>query len=350
MKMLRVVHYVNQFFGGVGGEEKAGIGPSLVDGPVGPGLLIQRVLEGQGMVVATLICGDNYFADHPESAGDEVLLLLQEREFDLFLAGPAFNAGRYGMACGEVCAQVQDRLHLPVVTGMFAENPGVELYRKSVLIVETGGSAIDMGKSVPKMVALGRKLCNGHQVTRPADEGCFPRGVAASVLSDKLAAERAVSLVLRKMRGDSYETEIPPPDQLDVVPPAPPIESLGDATIALVTEGGLVPVDNPDRLESSRATRYASYEVAALEARGSEGFQSVHRGFDTSYINQDPNRLLPVDVVREMEGKRVFGRLYPRYFVTTGVATSLTNATKIGKGIAEELLGGGVSGVILTAT
>lgn len=348
--MLRVVHYINQFFGGVGGEDKAGVGPSLVEKPVGPGLLIQKLLEGQGMVISTVICGDNYFADSPEVAADEVLRLLDAREFDLFLAGPAFNAGRYGIACGEMCAQVQDRLKRPAVTGMYAENPGVEMYRRLVCIIETGGNAADMGKAVPKMVALGRKMCDGRRIARPAEEGCFPHGVAENVLSERLAGERAVSLLLQKMRGDPYKTEIPPPDQQDVVPPAPPIESLEDATIALVTEGGLVPVDNPDRLESSRATRYASYEVAALEARGSEGFQSVHRGFDTSYINEDPNRLLPVDVVREMEGQQVFGSLYPRYFVTTGVATSLANATRIGKGIAEELLGGGVSGVILTAT
>ena len=32
---LRVVCYVNQFFGQLGGEEKAGVGPQVLDGAVG---------------------------------------------------------------------------------------------------------------------------------------------------------------------------------------------------------------------------------------------------------------------------------------------------------------------------
>jgi hypothetical protein len=30
-------------------------------------------------------------------------------------------------------------------------------------------------------------------------------------------------------------------------------------------------------------------------------YESIHRGFDTRFINEDPNRLVPLDVLREME-------------------------------------------------
>jgi betaine reductase len=33
---LRVVHYVNQFFGGIGGEDQANVGVSVKTGAVGP--------------------------------------------------------------------------------------------------------------------------------------------------------------------------------------------------------------------------------------------------------------------------------------------------------------------------
>jgi len=39
------------------------------------------------------------------------------------MAGPAFNAGRYGIACGAVCKMVQDRLGISAVTGMYQEIP-----------------------------------------------------------------------------------------------------------------------------------------------------------------------------------------------------------------------------------
>ena len=51
--MLRVVHYLNQFFGQVGGEEQAGIPPRAVEGPVGPGLALQRHLGEAGTLGST---------------------------------------------------------------------------------------------------------------------------------------------------------------------------------------------------------------------------------------------------------------------------------------------------------
>ena len=41
---LRVVHYVNQFFAGIGGEEQAHVGVSVRDGAVGPGRALQQSL------------------------------------------------------------------------------------------------------------------------------------------------------------------------------------------------------------------------------------------------------------------------------------------------------------------
>ena len=35
--MIRVVHYINQFFGQIGGEEMANIAPEIREGIVGPG-------------------------------------------------------------------------------------------------------------------------------------------------------------------------------------------------------------------------------------------------------------------------------------------------------------------------
>ena len=58
--MLKVVHYINQFFAGLGGEEKAETGPQIKEGHVGPGMAIRNVLGDRGEVVATVICGDNY--------------------------------------------------------------------------------------------------------------------------------------------------------------------------------------------------------------------------------------------------------------------------------------------------
>src|SRR5881409_2770883 len=86
---LRVVCYVNQFFGQLGGEEKAGVGPQVVDGAVGAARAVQQALGDAGTVVATVICGDNYAAEQAGRAVAEMVALVAAARPDLVVAGPA---------------------------------------------------------------------------------------------------------------------------------------------------------------------------------------------------------------------------------------------------------------------
>ncbi|MCD5410636.1 MAG: glycine/betaine/sarcosine/D-proline family reductase selenoprotein B, partial [Clostridiales bacterium] len=42
MSKKRVIHYINQFFAGIGGEEKADIKPEIREGFVGPGMAFNK--------------------------------------------------------------------------------------------------------------------------------------------------------------------------------------------------------------------------------------------------------------------------------------------------------------------
>jgi betaine reductase len=52
---MRVVHYLNQFFGGIGAEEHAGAPLQVSDGPVGPGRLLEPLLGEGTRIVMTLV-------------------------------------------------------------------------------------------------------------------------------------------------------------------------------------------------------------------------------------------------------------------------------------------------------
>lgn len=56
-----IVHYINQFFAGKGGEDMADYKPEVIDGTAGPGTGIQGALGDAGKIVKTIICGDNFF-------------------------------------------------------------------------------------------------------------------------------------------------------------------------------------------------------------------------------------------------------------------------------------------------
>ena len=132
---IRILHFLNPFFAGIGGEEENDRGPQIEEGSRGPGRALDPLLGPAGKIVATLICGDNFFSGHEA----EVLLALEKavkgNGIHLMIAGPAFNAGRYGWACGAICQAAAERLRLPAVTAMSPENPGAAFRRRRVYIV-----------------------------------------------------------------------------------------------------------------------------------------------------------------------------------------------------------------------
>ncbi|KPK23873.1 MAG: beta-aspartate methyltransferase [Nitrospira bacterium SG8_3] len=348
-RKLKVVHYLNQFFGQIGGEEKADTAPLKKDGTVGPGLLFQQLLGQEAEIVGTVICGDNHFNENLETAKEAVLELVKGYRPDLLLAGPAFNAGRYGTACGAVCEEVAGRLAIPAVTGMFPENPGVDLYKKSVYIIETKPSSMGMKDAAQQMVGLALKLAKGESLGSPAEEGYIARGVRKNYFAKERGATRAVDMLLSKMKGEPFVTEYPMP-VFDRVEPSPPIEDLSQITLALITSGGIVPKGNPDHVESSSASKYGKYDIQTAEALSPETYETTHGGYDPTYANQDPHRVLPLDVIRDLEREGVIRDIYPYYYATVGNGTSVANAKKFAQEIAKDLLRDGVQAVIISST
>ena len=72
----KVVHYINQFFANIGGEEMAHVAPELRDGFVGPGMALNTAWKGEAEIVKTIVCGDSYFAEHEADAKKQVLTSL----------------------------------------------------------------------------------------------------------------------------------------------------------------------------------------------------------------------------------------------------------------------------------
>jgi glycine reductase len=340
---------LNQFFAQLGGEEKGGVGPGCQPEAVGPARALAQALGVGGEVVATIYCGDNYFAEHEEAALKELLKWLVDYKADLLVAGPAFESGRYGVACGAVCHAAQTRLGIATVAGMDENNAGAALYRKSIYIVDSGASVARLVPALQRMAGLGVKLARGVAPGKPEEDGYLPRGVKRNELAAKPPAERAVDMLLGKLRGETIRSEIAPP-QFTQARPAPPLNKLSSAVIALVTDGGLVAEGNPEKMEPGRPTRYTSISVANMASLDAAAFDVVHSGYDTMLANQDPNRLVPLDTLRDLEKAGVIGQVHEVVHATGGAHAAVENATSIGQQIAARLKAAGVQGVILTST
>ncbi|MDF2592431.1 MAG: grdB [Clostridia bacterium] len=347
--MIKIVHYINQFFAGIGGEEKADFKPEVREGIVGPGLALKTAFGNEAEIVATIICGDSYFNENLEAAAKEILEMVKKYSPDLFIAGPAFNAGRYGVACGTICKEVQDKLGIPAVTGMYIENPGADIFKKDVYILSTANAATGMRQAVPAMAKLALKLANKEAIGTPYEEGYIQRGIRKNIFREERGSKRAVNMLVAKLKNESFETEYPMPD-FDRVTPNKAILDIKKTKIALVTSGGIVPKHNPDRVESSSASKYGKYDISGVMDLTEETYETAHGGYDPVYANLDADRVLPVDVLRDMEKEGLIGELHRYFYATVGNGTSVANSKKYAAEIAQELIKDGVQAVILTST
>jgi len=345
---LRVVQYLNQFFGGIGGEEIASMPLQVQRGAVGSGRALQPLLQGQAEVVATLICGDNYIHDQRDKALAVLTEQLQALQPDVLLAGPAFESGRSGLACTEVCKAAQ-AAGVPALAGMHPQNPGVESGRPDVLIVPTSASPADMQTALAAMVRLALKL-GRREALGPAElEGFLPRGVRRTYVREAPGYQRALDMLAAKLTGQPFLTEVPIhiPER---VAPAPPIARLAQATIALVTTGGLVRKGNPDKQVASNATRYFRHSVAELQSLSARDWEAYHSGYFNHIVNKNPNYILPLSFLRDLEGKGEIAGVYPWIYALPGVSTPVAQAKRMGADIAHELQEARVDGCLLVAT
>ena len=340
-KKLRVVHFLNQFFGQIGSEEKATTGFVVKEGPVGPGLALQKELGDRGDIVATVICGDDYFSANLDKNAEEGLKLVASYQPDLFFAGPAFAGGRYGVACGAMCKAVSAELGIFVITGMYEENPGVDLYRKYAFICKAPNIARGMPEVLRNMVRLAFRLISGEKEMRiltrenlpkPEAYNYFSRNLLRNEYCEKTIAERAVEKLVAKLQGKPFESEVIPPIFERVMPPAP-IKDLSKCEIALVSDGGLVPKGNPGRLATRSNLKWGAYDIEALFRE----YEVTHAGYFNDHVLERPDRLVPFDVMRDLVKEGIVGKLHRTFFSTSGNCTVSKRCGEMGEEMGAEI-------------
>jgi glycine reductase len=347
--LLKILHYINQFYGGIGGEEHAGHLPEMREGAHGPGMAFAAAFGDAATITHTIVCGDSYFGENLEAAKQTILDMVRQVKPDMFIAGPAFNAGRYGVACGTICDAVKTELGIPVLTGMYVENPGAEMFVDKMHIISTRDSGAGMREAVPKMAKLALKLARGEKIGASIEEGYMPGYMRVNFFEKERGSKRAVDMLLAKMKGEPFVTEFPMPD-FDRVEPLPPIADITKARVALVTSGGIVPKGNPDRIEASSASKYGEYDIAGVGDLTEATYETAHGGYDPTYANVDADRVLPVDVLREMETAGKIGSLHNKFYTTTGNGTAVKSSAAFAVEFAAKLKNDGVDAVILTST
>jgi glycine reductase len=345
---LRVVHYVNQFFGGIGGEDQAHVGVTVKAGALGPGRALEKALGDGARIEATIVCGDNFASEREAEASRAIAAELDRLKPDVLVAGPAFGSGRYGLACALVCKVAQSR-SIPAITAMHPENPGASSARRGIYILPTGASTTSMQAALDTLAPLVRRLGQGETLGPSEVEGYMPRGARRVHDRGRPGYQRALDMLLDKLHGRPYRSEVPyaAPER---VPPAPPVADLSRARIAMVTTGGLVRKGNPDRQVSANAVRYHRHTVAELESLSPADWEAYHAGYFNHIVNSNPNYILPLSFLRDLERQGKVGHVHEHIYALPGVSTPVAVSAGHGRSIAADLKAGGVDGALLVAT
>ncbi len=350
---VRIMHYINKFFAGVGGEEKAKVPVGFSEGLVGPGKRLQELLADSAEIIVTAYCGDDYFAEHHDEVLKSILQIAADNNVKIIIAGPAFASGRYGFACAEVCHAVSNSLGMYCVAGMHPENPGVETYQQykdgRVFIFPTTGSVSGMEEALSKMASFISKLAAGLATGSASEEGYIPRGFRLVELASKSGVDRAVDMLLDKVAGHPFVTEIPV-ESLEKVHAAPPVTNLADACLALVTTAGVVAAGNPDGFKMHRNTQWRKYSIENLESMKETKWDVRHGGYNTTFMLENPNYGVPLDVCREMDKDGVFAKLYSHFYTTPGINGLISVMQRLGKEMALDMQAEGVDAALLVST
>ena len=346
--MIKVIHYMNQFGAGFGSEDKADMKTGVFDGPKGSGAAFQAFFGDRAVIVKTIYAGDNYANEFKEDFLNQAMAVIREIGPDVLITGPAFNSGRYGLACGSLLRRAKEELGIPGVAGFGPDNPGITEYRRDCHAILTGAAANSMRQAIEPMGALALKLGRGEPVGPARIEGYIPRGIRLNVNTGVPSAVRALDMVLARLAGGDWETELPRV-VYDKVPPPPPVANLSKATIALVSEGGVVPLGNPDHMETNNSTKWRPYLMSGDELTPGQ-YEVRHGGYLTGDVTGCPDRMVPYDALRALEKQGVIGKVHPEMLTASGSMANLSTMQRLGREMGEYLRKQGVDAVLLTAT
>ena len=241
------------------------------------------------------------------------------------------------------------KLGIPAVCGMDLESPGVAAAEGAAYVVPTSSNVAGMREALPTIAALALRLGAGEELGPPRCRGLPPARASPQRTGGRRPVQRGrSSLLLDKLAGTT-RTEVAA--TFDHVAPPPPVESMAETKLALVTEAGCVPAGKPGRLaDDPRGRRGSATRSARRIVRGRPlriGSRRLRRDRRQSRSRTGSSRSTPPEP-SSSEGR--IGAIHDAFYTTTGNGTPVAVSTKFGQEIADELKEAGVEAVILSGT
>ncbi|MBB2478981.1 glycine/betaine/sarcosine/D-proline family reductase selenoprotein B [Bacillus sp. APMAM] len=172
--MRKIILVLNHVQAGFGSDENAMLPPGGKKSAIGPGKTLEPFLaELDAKIIATLYCGDQYFASNPLEVQKKFVGFAKKFEADAVLCGPAMHYPLFGEMCGSL-AKAFNEQGIPAIAAMSLENPATEKYSKDFPVVKMpkkGG--IGLNDSLQNMAKLVVEKANDHDTKELEEKICF---------------------------------------------------------------------------------------------------------------------------------------------------------------------------------
>ena len=86
------------------------------------------------------------------------------------------------------------------------------------------------------------------------------------------------------------------------------------------------------------------------ESLSPKEWEAYHAGYFNHLVNSNPNYILPLSFLRDLERQGRIGKVHEHIYALPGVSTPVAVSAGHGRSIAEDLKAGGVDGALLVAT
>jgi glycine/betaine/sarcosine/D-proline reductase family selenoprotein B len=107
---------------------------------------------------------------------------------------------------------------------------------------------------------------------------------------------------------------------------------------------------NPDRFKTFGNTKWMKYSIDKMRSMNDGKWDVYHGGYNTVFMHENPNYGVPLDLCRQIETEKVFGNLYPYFYVTPGNLASVSAMQAIGREIMQDMKAEGIDGALLVST
>ena len=107
---------------------------------------------------------------------------------------------------------------------------------------------------------------------------------------------------------------------------------------------------NPDKQVAANASRYYRHSVAELQSLSGADWEAYHAGYFNHIVNANPNYILPLNFLRDLEADGHIGGVFSAIYALPGVGTPVAMSRDLGRSIAQDLANSGVDGCLLVAT